>query len=452
MNSMDIMKNTSKRMYSLKTAALDLCSLAAAVLCCPAVMQAQVTIEQCMSLARDNYPQIKQLNLIEESAKYDISAISKSWLPHINISGKATYQSDVVEMPFDIPGFSFNLPHDQYSLVGEISQTIWDGGTAKSQKQISNAGAEVQKNQIEVSVYSINDRVAKIYLGILLIDSQLKQNEILEDRLERNASQAQACIDNGVAYKSDLDMIKVNMLNCEQQKEGLLTDRKAYVSMLEKLIGRSLDGQDFVIPDETCGALQTEITRPELDLYQAQILQNEAQVHQLDSKISPKFSLSLQGGVGRPGLNILKNSFQPYYTAGIKMSWDIGALYTRKNEKQKLDAQLRTIESDKETFLFNTRLNATQMTGEIEKARNLLDKDKEIIALQESIRAAGEEQYRNGTISMTDLMDRIGDEHDAKVAESIHTIQLLMAIYDLKNCIGYGDTQINDQTQNTIAK
>lgn len=449
---MDIMEKTNKQVIIRNKAALRLCSLAAALLCCPALMQAQITIEQCMSLARDNYPQIKQLNLIEESARYDISAISKSWLPHINISGKATYQSDVVEMPFDIPGFTFNLPHDQYSLVGEISQTIWDGGTAKSQKQISNAGAEVQKNQVEVSVYSINDRVAKIYLGILLIDSQLRQNEILEDRLERNASQAQAGIDNGVAYKSDLDMIKVNILNCEQQKEGLMTDRKAYVAMLEKLIGRSLNGQELVIPDETYGAIQTEITRPELDLYQAQMLQNEAQVRQLDAKISPKFSLSLQGGVGRPGLNILKNSFQPYYTAGIKMSWDIGALYTRKNDKQKLDAQLRTIESDKETFLFNTKLNATQMSGEIEKARNLLEKDKEIIALQESIRAAGEEQYRNGTISMTDLMDRIGDEHDAKVAESIHTIQLLMAIYDLKNCIGYGDMHANETTQNTLTK
>lgn len=449
---MYIMKNISKRVITLKAAVMQLCCLAAAVLFCPAPMQAQVTIEQCMSLARDNYPQIKQLNLIEESARYDISAISKSWLPHISISGKATYQSDVVEMPFDIPGFSFNLPHDQYSLVGEISQTIWDGGTSRSQKQISSAGAEVQKNQVEVSVYSINDRVAKIYLGILLIDSQLRQNEILEDRLERNAREAQAGIDNGVAYKSDLDMIKVNMLNCEQQKDGLLTDRKAYVSMLEKLIGRSLDGQELVIPDETYGAAPADITRPELELYRAQILQNEAQVHQLDSKISPKFSLSLQGGVGRPGLNILKNSFQPYYTAGIKMSWDIGALYTRKNDRQKLDAQLRTIESDKETFIFNTRLNATQMSGEIEKARNLLEKDKEIIALQESIRAAGEEQYRNGTISMTDLMDRIGDEHDAKVAESIHTIQLLMAIYDLRNCIGYGDMQENDTTQNTLTK
>ena len=401
---------------------------------------AQVTLEQCMELARRNYPQIRQLNLIEEAAEYEIANVSKSWLPQLTISGKASYQSDVVEMPFEIPGFSFDLPHDQYSVVGELSQTIWDGGTSKSQKELYSAGAEVQKSQLEVSVYSINDRVVQVYLGILLIDAQLRQNDILERSLERNAGQVQACIDNGTAYRADLDMVRVSMLNCEQQKEGLLSDRAAYLEMLERLIGTSLEGQELVEPD--CDAACPDaaaVTRPELALYDAQRRQNEAQLRQLDSKILPKFSLSLQGGIGRPGLNMLDSSFQPYYTAGIRMSWDLGALYTRRDEKQKLDVQLRTIESDRETFLFNTGISALQLRSSIDKARRLLEKDGEIIALQESIRAAGEEQYRNGTISMTDLMKRIDDEYDARVAESIHRIQLLMAVYDYKNCVGYGE-------------
>ena len=395
-----------------------------------------ISIEQCMELARGNYPQIRQLDLIDEAAGYDISTVMKTWLPHLNISGKATYQSDVVEMPFDIPGFTFNLPHDQYSLVGEISQTIWDGGTTRSQKEVYSTTAEVQKKQVEVSVYSINDRVAKIYLGILLIDSQIRQNDILAESLERNAGQVQARIDNGTAYRTDLDMIRVKMLDCGQQKDGLLSDREAYVKMLEKLTGISIEGRELTIPDDgyTAGG---SVSRPELLLYNARLRQNEAQLRQLDSKISPKFSLSIQGGIGRPGLNILKNSFQPYYTAGVKMSWDIGALYTRKSEKRKLDTQMRTIESDRETFIFNTDLNATQMQSAIDKARRQLDRDKEIISLYESIRETGEEQYRNGTISMSDLMDRISDEYNARAAQSVHEIQLLMAVYDLKNCTGY---------------
>lgn len=409
------------------------------VLVCPVGLLAQVTIDRCMEMARENYPQIRQLNLIEEASHYEVASISKSWLPHLSVSGKAAYQSDVVEMPFDIPGFTFDLPHDQYSLVGEISQTIWDGGVSGRQKEVTVSGAQVQKEEVEVSLYSVNERVQKIFLGILLYDGQLQQNSILEKSLERNARHAQACIENGTAYRSDLEMIQVNILNCEQQREELVRNRQTYVEMLEKLTGTSLEGQEFVIPDESPEWLfQEEILRPEIGLYNARIQQQEAMVRQLNSKISPKFSLSLQGGIGRPGLNILENSFQPYWTAGVKMSWDIGALYTRKDEKRKLDAQMRKIESDKETFMFNTGLDAVQMRNSIDKAKSLLDRDREIIALRESIRASGEEQYRNGVITMTDLMSRIDDEYDAKVAESIHRIQLLMAIYDLKNCLGYG--------------
>ena len=169
-------------------------------LCTYIPASAQVTIEDCMEMARDNYPQIKQLDLIEEAARYDIASVSKSWLPQFNISGKATYQSDVVEMPFDIPGFSFNLPHDQYSVVGEISQTIWDGGTSKSMKDVYATGAAVQKKQVEVSLYSINERVQNIYLGILLIDGQLQQNSILRESLERNrpAEGRTACRQGGI--------------------------------------------------------------------------------------------------------------------------------------------------------------------------------------------------------------------------------------------------------------
>ena len=400
--------------------------------------EAQVTIGQCLEMAKANYPQVRQLGLIEEASRYDMASISKSWLPQFSVSGKATYQSDVVEMPFDIPGFTFDLPHDQYSLVGEISQTIWDGGASGSQKKVTESGADVQKGQVEVSLYALNERVEKIYLGVLLLDGQIEQNSILEKSLERNARQVQACMDNGTAYKSDMEMIQVNMLNCEQQREELLKDRAAYVAMLEKLTGAELEGKEFTVPDENAEMMMPdEVARPELRLYDAQLVQQEALARQLNSKISPKFSLSLQGGVGRPGLNILKNTFQPYWTAGIRMSWDIGALYTRRDEKRKIDAQTRKIESDKETFLFNTSLDATQMRSAVDKAKALLEKDRKIIALRESIRSSGEEQYRNGVITMTDLMSRIDDEYNAKVAESVHRIQLLMAIYDLKNCMGY---------------
>ena len=157
---------------------------------------------------------------------------------------------------------------------------------------------------------------------------------------------------------------------------------------------------------------------------------------QLNARISPQFDLTLQGGIGRPGLNMLENEFAPMFVAGIKMQWNIASLYTRKNDKRKIESQKHDIELERETFLFNTELDATQQQTEVDKARKMLEKDDRIIELRSSIRLAGEEQYRNGTIKMTDLMDMIDDEHNARLARSVHHIQLLMAIYDLKNTVG----------------
>lgn len=399
-------------------------------------MTGTISLEECQELARANYPQIRQLELIDASEKYDLSIASSSWIPQLGISGKATWQSEVVEMPFEIPGFALDMPHDQYSITGTLTQHIWDGGVARSQKDAIKTGSEVQRKQVEVSLYAVRARVQNVFLGILLLDEQIGQNALLMESLLRNEDNVKAMIANGMAYQSDLDMVKVNILNCRQQTDALASDREAYVRMLGLLTGKDMSGMDFVMPSEDVYIVRTDVLRPELALYSAQLKQNESRIRQLNSRITPQFDLTLQGGFGRPGLNMLKNGFEPMFIAGVKMQWNIGAFYTRKNDRRKIDTDRRNIELQQNVFLFNTSIDATQKGTAVDKARLMLDKDDEIIGLRSSIREAGEEQYRNGTIRMTDLMDMIDDEHNARLAQSVHRIQLLMAIYDMKNTLG----------------
>lgn len=408
------------------------------IICCciGSPVAAQVTLTECVEKARNNYPQIKELDLIREAEKYDLSTATQSWLPQVSISGKAQYQSDVVEMPFDIPGFDFNLPHDQYSLVGEVSQTIWDGGTTASKKRLLSAEADIQSRQLEVSLYSIRQRVENIFLGILLIDKQIAQNEIVIKSLYRNRKSVQAGIEHGVSYKSDLSVIDVNILNYKQTISALQSDRKAYVTMLGKLTGEDLSQAQFSEPPMDLPIDTTTLSRPELQLYKAQLQQIQVQRQDLQSNLYPKLNLSLQGGIGRPGLNMLKNEFEPYYTVGVKLQWNLGALYSRKNDIRKIAVQKEQIEREQETFLFNTMLDVTDQLNEIHKAENVLEQDREIIRLREDIRQAGEEQYKQGVIMMTDLMDMIDEEFNAKVTESLHQVQLIMAICNLKNTLG----------------
>lgn len=411
-----------------------------AAICAGYAAHAQTTLDECIGWAYDNYPQIKEMSLIEMTKGIDLKNAAYAWLPHLNISGKATWQSEVVEMPMDIPGMDINIPHDQYGLTAEFTQQIWDGGTSRSQKELAEAGAEVKKTRLETNLWSIRSRVQNVFLGIILIDKQLELNRLLRESLERSSEEVKSRMEAGVALPSDLDQVSVNILTCLQQRASLDADRKSYVKILGLLTGRDMTDVEFAVPQDAVnyvddGARDFE-TRPEMAFYAAQLKQNEFQRRQLNTLISPKLNLSLQGGYGRPGMNMLSGDFSGYFVAGLKLQWNIGALYTRGLDKRKVNADAQKIDLTRKSFILNSSVEAEQKNNAILKARDVLEKDSEIIGLRQRIRASGENQYREGTIKMNDYLSMLDEEYKAKANESMHEVQLMMAVYDMKNTIG----------------
>lgn len=427
------------KQLNMKRVLKTLCTSVAAI-CAGYAAHAQTTLDECIGWAYDNYPQIKEMSLIEMTKGIDLKNAAYAWLPHLNISGKATWQSEVVEMPMDIPGMDINIPHDQYGLTAEFTQQIWDGGTSRSQKELAEAGAEVKKTQLETNLWSIRSRVQNVFLGIILIDKQLELNRLLRESLERSSEEVKSRMDAGVALPSDLDQVSVNILSCLQQRASLDADRKSYVKILGLLTGRDMTDVELAVPQDAVnyvddGARDFE-TRPEMAFYAAQLKQNEFQRRQLNTLISPKLNLSLQGGYGRPGMNMLSGDFSGYFVAGLKLQWNIGALYTRGLDKRRVNADAQKIDLTRKSFILNSSVEAEQKNNAILKARDVLEKDSEIIGLRQRIRASGENQYREGTIKMNDYLSMLDEEYKAKANESMHEVQLMMAVYDMKNTIG----------------
>lgn len=427
------------KQLNMKRVLKTLCTFVAAI-CAGYAAHAQTTLDECIGWAYDNYPQIKEMSLIEMTKGIDLKNAAYAWLPHLNISGKATWQSEVVEMPMDIPGMDINIPHDQYGLTAEFTQQIWDGGTSRSQKELAEAGAEVKKTQLETNLWSIRSRVQNVFLGIILIDKQLELNRLLRESLERSSEEVKSRMEAGVALPSDLDQVSVNILSCLQQRASLDADRKSYVKILGLLTGRDMTDVELAVPQDAVnyvddGARDFE-TRPEMAFYAAQLKQNEFQRRQLNTLISPKLNLSLQGGYGRPGMNMLSGDFSGYFVAGLKLQWNIGALYTRGLDKRRVNADAQKIDLTRKSFILNSSVEAEQKNNAILKARDVLEKDSEIIGLRQRIRASGENQYREGTIKMNDYLSMLDEEYKAKANESMHEVQLMMAVYDMKNTIG----------------
>ena len=395
---------------------------------------AQLTLEGCQHSAQTNYPLVRQYGLIEKAREYNLENAGKGYLPQFTLSGKATYQSDVTKLPMDVPGIDIkSMPKDQYQVMLEVSQNIWDGGDIRSKKQLTQATSEIDRGKQEVDMYALNDRVNQLYFGILLLDEQLKQNQLLQEDLGRTHQQVSNYIANGIANQSDLDAVSVEILNTKQKRIELESSRQAYLSMLSIFIGKEIaSGTTFEKPADTFESTSLVNNRPELRWFDAQGGQLNVQESSFKTRFRPRFGLFVQGAYGNPGLNMLKDDFSAYYVAGVRMSWNFGSLYTLRNDRRLIDNNRRKLETSRDVFLFNTNLESTQQSSAIQSMRRQMVDDDEIIRLRVNIRKAAEAKVENGTLTVTDMLREITAENLARQTKALHEVQLLMNIWSLK--------------------
>lgn len=411
----------------------------AIILACPAF--GQLSIETCYQKAQANYPLIRQYGLIEKTKEYNLQNAAKGYLPQISFSAQATYQSDVTKLPFsasDLGLSGIEIPtvsQDQYKATLDVDQTIWDGGAIRSQRQTLRAEADVEEKNLDVSLYALNERVNQIYFGVLLADAQIRQNLLLQKELERNCSEVETYVENGVANQSDLDAVRVEWLKAKQNEVQLRHTRVAYLTMLGQLIGEKIAEETVLQKPELTLPLGVSNNRPELALYDAQIRQLETLQNRITAGLMPRLGLFVSGGYGKPGLNMLENSFKAYYLAGVKLTWNIGSFYTLRNERGKIQTDIRSVETRRDVFLFNTELEVTQRSELIEKYREQLKYDDEIIRLRRSVKEASEVKMANGTLSGTELTRDIHAEQAAVLDKIFHEMQLLSEIYNLKYAV-----------------
>jgi outer membrane protein TolC len=396
-----------------------------------------LTLEACYAWAEQNYPMVKQRDLILKSKEYSIDNAMKGYLPQFSINGQATYQSAVTELPIAMPGAEVpQLSKDQYKLYAEVNQTIYDGGAIRQQKHAHEVNARVEEQKLAVELYSLKERINQLYFGILTTDEQLRQNELLQNDIQLGIRKTQASIDNGTAFRSNADALKAELLKANQRTTELEATRLAYLDMLGLFINQALNENTILArPQEL--AINNEITRPELTLYDYQNKSIDIQYQQLQVKNNPKLSLFVQGGYGRPALNMLSNDFEAYYIGGIRLSWSLGRLYTLKKDKALLDNSRKTIGLQRETFLFNTNLTNRQQHADITRLKQLLASDGEIITLRESVKKASAAQLENGVITSNDYLREVNAEDQARQTKILHEIQWLLAQYSYQTTTGW---------------
>lgn len=403
------------------------------------VVQAQ-TLEECQQAAEKNYPIIKQYGLIAQTTELTVKNIQKGWLPQITASAQATYQSDVVSWPENIQrmyqhmGLNMKgLSKDQYKIGVDLQQIIYDGGAIGSQRSIARQEGKVQEAQTEANLYQVRKRVNEMYFSLLLLDEQIRLNDDVKALLLSSEKKLAAMVKGGTAATSDFDNVKAERLSVAQQNESLKSQRQMLQRMLSVFCGIEVSNPEKPAAVETSASASN---RPEIRLFDNQLKLAEVQEKALDTKLRPTLGLYAQGYYGYPGLNMFEDMISRKWSlngiVGIKLSWNIGALYTHKNDKAKLKAQRELIENAREVFLFNNNLEQIQQTENVNRYRTMMQGDDEIIALRTNVRKAAESKLSHGIIDVNSLLREINNENAAKTQQAIHEIDMLKEMYNLK--------------------
>lgn len=402
------------------------------------------TLEECQQLACDHYPEIRQYDLIRQSEQYDLSNAARSWLPQVSFSAQATWQNRVPEFPsalsgmLDQAGVSLRgLDKDQYKVALEVNQTIWDGGQSQADRRVIEATADEHRQATEVDLYAVKGRVNDLYFGILLLEERLGQTDLTIALLQSNLDKVRSLVTNGVAMQTDADAVEAELLSIQQQRVQIEASRASYRRMLELFIGQRL--AERLKRPELVGAVSGESARPELAWIDAQQERLAAQELSAKSATRPRFGVFAQGYYGYPGLDYFAGMVSTDWTwnalIGVKMSWNFGAYYTKKNRLSNLRVAQQQLDIQRDVFLFNTDLQVAEEQGNISRLRRALADDDRIVALRRSVREAAESKLRNGVIDTNDLLRKITDEASARSARSLREVELLKAIYELKYTI-----------------
>lgn len=397
------------------------------------------TLEECQLAAEKNYPLIQQMDLIRQTTDLTVQNIQKGWLPQVSATAQATYQSAVTAFPdqmqsmYQQMGINMQgLKKDQYRVGIDVQQTVYDGGAIKNQKEVVRQQGNVEAAQNEVNLYNVRKRVNEMYFALLLLDDQIQLNRDLQELLNGNEKKLSSMFKNGTAAESDYQNIKAERLNVIQQLTNLQSQRQTMARMLSVFCGMEITNP--VKPKAV--SLTQGNNRPELRLIDAQIRLVDAQEKALNSALMPRFGVFAQGFYGYPGYNVFEDMMHRQWSLngmiGARLSWNIGALYTRKNDKAKLNVQRSMFNVQRDVFLFNNNLEKIQQSESIDRYRRLMADDEEIITLRSQVRKAAESKLRHGIIDVNDLLREINAENTARVQQSMHEIEMLKEMYELK--------------------
>lgn len=411
-----------------------------------------ITLDQCLEAIRSNYPLLQQRDVQSEMGESLSRALWNAYIPQLSLDGRVTYQSDVTNLdlniPEIIPGLSPikldipEIPKLQYNAYLQATQLLWDGGRVKAGSQQIKAQTTSQIAQIEANQRQVEEGVIELYFSLLMLDAQRDLQQTMLEELQRQYDRVNNALQSGVATQNDLDAIRVEQIRAEQSMSQIRLSREAIIGSLAILTGMDISNDtEAITPEVPASTIIVENqriapNRAEHRALDAQTALAEASWNSFVAEGMPTLALFARGGYGRPGLNMLNPDPSTYFMYGATLSWNFGRLYDYTAQQKKLKGSQQLIELQRAALEREIQSKRHQYTAEARQYQDLIEKDREIVDLQQNISDRSELQHTQGTLSTTDYLQHLTQLNAAKQTKEVHQIQYLRSLYRTKSVMG----------------
>jgi outer membrane protein TolC len=402
----------------------------------PTWAQKQISLDECLENAQRHHPIFAQKELNTEESVIQLEQYKKDLLPQINLSGKATYQSEVISLPIDMPMLDIpELSKDQYRMDLQINQAIYRGGLYQKQKDLEEINKLLDQLEVDKDLYLVKNDVKELFMAIILLDEQKKVVDSYFKRINSKKEEMEAMVEEGVALESNLDRLNIEEIKAHQQLDEISIKRKALIENLELLTAMDLSGniELMVFPPQI---QETKQQRLEYQLMTQSQEQIEFSKQLIDVQKYPKLFAFAQGGYGRPGFNYLSDQFSEFWMVGVQLQWKIFNWNKYNNDKKIMDIKIQMIDTQKQNFERNIEMALNQMRSDISSWESLLKKDPEIIRLRKKVADNAAHQLNEGVITTSAYIDEMQNLSQSELEMKIHEVQLINSQLSYLNILG----------------
>ena len=430
--------NYNKMNQTIKLAFVLICTLSIAVKGYSQGASQTFTLRSSIEYSLLNNPTSTIFNNQAESAKFNNRIALASYLPQVNGNVTVDYNA---KLPTTImPAGVFGNPEEirlslgnkhQNGAVVQLDQKLFDLSSALSLTGMKN-NLEYAQLQIIKNNEDLVYQTANAYYQVLIIGQQQKLVQENEKQFSDLLKILKLQYDKGVIKKMDYDRTRVAYNNITSQLVLLETNKKLALNQLKVAIGMPMS--DNLTIDETV-EVEMDITPPvvtDVDVSQRidyKIMEQEILLKSIQVKATKYAGLPSLGAYARYGANAYGNDFSEsfnrwfdYSAIGVKLTVPIfNGMQAYSNYKiNKLD--LMNMQESAKLNVQNFQLESQNASTQLLSSYTSLITNKENMQLAKEVHEASNLEYKEGTSSLTDLLN---SDYSYKEAQSNYINSLL---------------------------